>query len=108
MNLVPLIIISVVVESAVETFNTIVKKNGKVSYKKIGAIVLSVVVCMCVPFDLFEAVGMDMACPYIGEFVTGLVVSRGGGVVNSLIERLLSAGTKEPPLVVSNSSDKEA
>lgn len=107
MNLVPLIIISVVVESAVGTFNTIVKKNGKISYKKIGAIILSVAVCMCVPFDLFEAVGMDMACPYIGEFVTGLVVSRGSGVVNSLLERLISAGTKEPP-IVSNPSDKKA
>ena len=39
MDFVPLIIISIVVESAVETFNTIVKANGKISYKKIGAII---------------------------------------------------------------------
>ncbi len=107
MDFVPLIIISIVVESAVETFNTIVKANGKISYKKIGAIILSVAICMCVPFDLFEAVGMDMTCPYIGEFVTGLVVSRGGGVVNSLIERLVTAGAKEPNKVIQK-TDEEA
>ena len=30
-----------------------------------------------------------MVVPYVGEIVTGLVVSRGSGVVNSLIEKLM-------------------
>ena len=79
----------VVVAILIETFNTLFKNNGKLSYKKIGAIILSIAVCVCAKLDLFSILGITMVVPYVGEIVTGLVVSRGSGVVNSLIEKLM-------------------
>lgn len=89
MELLAVVVVAILIESAVETFNTLFKNNGKLSYKKIGAIILSIVVCVCAKLDLFSILGITMVVPYVGEIVTGLVVSRGSGVVNSLIEKLM-------------------
>ncbi len=86
MELLAVVVVAILIESAVETFNTLFKNNGKLSYKKIGAIILSIAVCVCAKLDLL---GITMVVPYVGEIVTGLVVSRGSGVVNSLIEKLM-------------------
>lgn len=88
MELLAVIVVAIIIESAIETFNTLFKENGKLSYKKIGAITLSIVVCACAKLDLFSLLGITMAVPYVGEIVTGLVVSRGSGVVNTIIEKL--------------------
>lgn len=88
MELLAVVVVAIIIESAVETFNTLFKSNGKLSYKKIGAILLSIVVCVCAELDLFSLLGITMAVPYVGEIVTGLVVSRGSSVVNTLIEKL--------------------
>ena len=89
MELLAVVVVAILIESAVETFNTLFKNNGKLSYKKIGAIILSISVCICAKLDLFSILGITMVVPYVGEIVTGLVVSRGSGVVNSLIEKLM-------------------
>lgn len=88
MELLAIVVVAIIIESAVETFNTLFKSNGKLSYKKVGAILLSIVVCVCAELDLFSLLGITMAVPYVGEIVTGLVVSRGSSVVNTLIEKL--------------------
>ena len=89
MELLAVVVVAILIESAVETFNTLFKNNGKLSYKKIGAIILSIAVCISAKLDLFSILGITMVVPYVGEIVTGLVVSRGSGVVNSLIEKLM-------------------
>ena len=89
MELLAVVVVAILIESAVETFNTLFKNNGKLSYKKIGAIILSIAVCVCAKLDLFSILGITMVVPYVGEIVTVLVVSRGSGVVNSLIEKLM-------------------
>ena len=89
MELLAVVVVAILIESAVETFNTLFKNNGKLSYKKIGAIILSIAVCVSAKLDLFSILGITMVVPYVGEIVTGLVVSRGSGVVNSLIEKLM-------------------
>lgn len=88
MELLAVVVVAIIIESAVETFNTLFKANGKLSYKKIGAILLSIIVCICAKLDLLSILGVTMVVPYVGEIVTGLVVSRGSSIVNSLIEKL--------------------
>ena len=41
MELLAVVVVAILIESAVETFNTLFKNNGKLSYKKIGAIILT-------------------------------------------------------------------
>ncbi|MBQ1769900.1 MAG: hypothetical protein II005_06170 [Turicibacter sp.] len=87
MELLSIVIVSVIIESAIATFNTLHKSNGALSFKKIGAIVLSICACICAELNLFSILGITMLIPYVGEIITGLVISRGSSAVNSLAER---------------------
>ena len=87
MELLSIIIVAIIIESAIETFNTLFKRNGKLSYKKIGSIILSICVCICAKLDLLSILGITIIVPYVGEIITGLVISRGSSVVNSLVEK---------------------
>ena len=71
MELLAVVVVAILIESAVETFNTLFKNNGKLSYKKIGAIILSIAVCVCAKLDLFSILGITMVVPlYIQIFST--------------------------------------
>lgn len=89
MELLSIIIVAIIIESAIETFNTLFKRNGNLSYKKIGSIILSICVCICAKLDLLSILGITIIVPYVGEIITGLVISRGSSVVNSLIEKFI-------------------
>ena len=89
MELLSIIIVAIIIESAIETFNTLFKRNGNLSYKKIGSITLSICVCICAKLDLLSILGITVLVPYVGEIITGLVISRGSSVVNSLIEKFI-------------------
>ena len=89
MELLSIIIVAIIIESAIETFNTLFKRNGKLSYKKIGSITLSICVCICAKLDLLSILGITVLVPYVGEIITGLVISRGSCVVISLVEKFI-------------------
>jgi hypothetical protein len=77
-------VLTILIEGIVEHFATPVPS----AYKPYVAAVLAVVVCLLYGADLLAALGARALVPYVGEVLTGLVISRGAGYINTLISRL--------------------
>ena len=54
----------------------------------LGALVVSILVCVLTKADIFPIVGLNISVPFIGSILTGIVVSRGANFVNELFSKL--------------------
>jgi len=83
---VTVILLAVLAESIWETFK-MTWQNGKVSIDRIGALVISIFICVVSGIDLFALIGIPLLGAYTGTVATGVLVSRGSNFVHDLIER---------------------
>lgn len=87
MEITTLFIIAILIEAIWENLKMI-WENGKFSVNRIGALLLSVLVCFLARLDLFEIVGIALGVKPIAYVLTGIVVSRGANFVNDLFSRI--------------------
>lgn len=87
MEFAQLVIVAILVEAIWENCKMIWKK-GKFSISMIGALVVSILVCALTGVDIFPIVGLNIAIPFVGSVLTGIVVSRGANFVNELFTKL--------------------
>ena len=89
-----ILVMAVVVEALVEYAKTIGKAfvNGewKVAVTQLAAVVLGVLLCFMVNGDLFAVVGISFSWPWLGVFLTGILISRGANYVSDFAKRLNS------------------
>ena len=87
MEFAQLVIVAILVEAIWENCKMIWQK-GKFSVSMLGALVVSILVCVLTKADIFPIVGLNISVPFIGSILTGIVVSRGANFVNELFSKL--------------------
>jgi hypothetical protein len=76
--------LAVLVEGLIEYFAQPVQSQ----YKPYVAALLAVVLCVAYHADLLAALGYAAEVPYVGNVLTGLMISRGANYLNDLVSRL--------------------
>nr|CAI9751093.1 hypothetical protein XLIUZIGB_XLIUZIGB_CDS_0041 [Caudoviricetes sp.] len=87
-----LVIVAILIEAIWENLKMI-WQNGKLSIDKIGALVISVLICILAKIDIFPIVNLSVGIPVIGSIFTGIIVSRGANFVHDLFNKI--SGDKE-------------
>lgn len=93
MNMILLaIVMAVTVEGLIEYAKTIGKALIGGMYKtmvtQIVAIILGVLLCLAVGADVYGALGVTFAVPWVGTVLTGIFASRGSNYISDLAKRL--------------------
>lgn len=86
-NLFLIIIVSILAESIWETLK-MTWQNGKVSIDRIGALIISLVLSLGTKMDLLSLLGLETTIPYMGSFLTGIIVSRGSNFTHDLLTKV--------------------
>lgn len=87
-----LVIVAILIEAIWENLK-MVWQNGKFSIDKIGALVISILICILAKIDIFPIVNLSISVPVIGSILTGIIVSRGANFVHDLFNKI--SGDKE-------------
>lgn len=78
---------AILIEAVWENLKMVWQK-GKFSVDKIGALVVSILICILVNIDLFSILGLTMSLPYVGSVLTGILMSRGANFVHDLFNKI--------------------
>ena len=86
------VVLAVLVEALIEYAKTIGKmitdKDLKTAITQFIAILISVLLCFATGADLFAAVEISFAYPWIGVALTGVLGSRGANYVSDFVKKL--------------------
>ena len=85
-SLAVLVVLALIAESVFEAIKGVVK-DGKFSFEFLGTIALGILIAVGAKISLFDILGIAML-PYVGEILTGILISRGSSVVHDLIKKL--------------------
>lgn len=84
--------LAIVVEAFVEYGKSIGKAvtsgGWRTAVTQLTAMVLSVLLCFMTGGDLFAAVGIQFIWPWLGVFLTGILISRGANYVSDFVKKL--------------------
>lgn len=86
-NLFIIFIIALIAESVWETLK-MTWQQGKVSIDRIGALVVSLIVCIDVKLDILSLLGISTTIPFIGVVLTAILISRGSNFVHDLLVKM--------------------
>lgn len=78
---------AILIEAVWENLKMVWQK-GKFSVDKIGALVVSIFICVLVNIDLFSLLGLTMLVPYVGSVLTGILMSRGANFIHDLFNKI--------------------
>ena len=84
-----ILVLGVTVEALVEYGSGIFIK-GQIQWKQVGAIGVSVLLAFGLQADLYAALGVSFAIPYLGMVLTGIFASRGSNYLADLITLIQS------------------
>lgn len=86
------IVMAVTVEALIEYVKQIAKALGsgevKVAATQVVSILLGVLLCLAVGADVYGALGVAFAVPWVGTVLTGIFASRGSNYLSDLAKRL--------------------
>lgn len=83
------IVIALLAETIWENLK-MVWQEGKLNVDRIGALIVSIVVAMATQLDVFTILNFNITIPFVGSFLTGLLISRGANVIHDLLEKIQS------------------
>ena len=86
-NLFTIFIVALIAESVWETLKMI-WQQGKVSVDRIGALIVSLVICIGVRLDILSLLGVESRIPFLGIVLTSILISRGSNFVHDLLVRV--------------------
>ena len=78
---------AILIEAVWENLKMVWKK-GKFNVNKIGALLVSILICVLVGIDLFSLLGLTMSVPYVGSVLTGILMSRGANFIHDLFNKI--------------------
>ena len=87
MAITQLFIVAILVEAIWENLKMIWEK-GKFSINRIGALLISIIVCVLTNMNLFELVNIPIEIAFVDSILTGIIVSRGANFVNDLFTKI--------------------
>jgi hypothetical protein len=62
--------------------------NGKIHINKLGSILVAMLLCVATKANILSIAGFNVAIPYLGEILTGLLISRGANFINDFYESI--------------------
>jgi hypothetical protein len=87
-------ILAVLIEAIVEYF--VVGALGERTYLiRYVAALIGIILCLVYNADLFRAAGILSTVPFVGNVLTGLIVSRGSNYLNDFISKIRVMAKKE-------------
>lgn len=86
-----IIIVSILIEAIWENCKAVWQEN-KFSWDRIGALVVSVFICISVQADVFSLVGLNIVWPILPNVLTGILVSRGANFIHDIFEKITKKG----------------
>lgn len=82
-----IIIVAILIEAIWENCKAVWQEN-KFSWDKLGALVVSIFICISVQADVFGLVGLNIVLPVLPNILTGILVSRGANFVHDIFEKI--------------------
>ena len=64
--------------------------DGKIQWQMITSLILGIVVALAYSLDLLALCGLESNIPFIGQVLTGILLSRGANYIADLIKLLIS------------------
>lgn len=92
-----LLFLAIVIE-AVITYGRTLFVDRRFQWQIAAAMLLGVGCALAFGVDLFAVAGVPAAVPYVGQVLTGILLSRGSNYVFDLIGKLTTAGQKSEQL----------
>ena len=86
-NFLQVIVIALLAETIWENAKA-VWQEGKVSIDRIGALIVSIIVSVSTQLDIFAILNFNIAIPFVGSFLTGILISRGANVIHDLLNKV--------------------
>ena len=62
--------------------------DGKVSIDRIGAFIVTIVISMATQLDVFAILNFGISIPFVGSFLTGILISRGANFIHDLLNKI--------------------
>lgn len=88
------VVIAVTVEGLIEYAKSIGKAveagEHKTALTQTGAVALGVLLCLAVRADVYGALGVNFAVPWVGTVLTGIFASRGSNYISDLVKKFQS------------------
>ena len=79
------ILIMAVLTEAVITYAKTFVVDRKIKWQMIAAVALSIAVCLAYSLDIPALIGIEGTVPYVGNIITGILVSRGSNYIYDLV-----------------------
>ncbi|MGG7213017.1 hypothetical protein ACQPUY_05290 [Clostridium nigeriense] len=86
-------ILALISESVWETLK-MTWQQGKVSMDRIGALIVSLVICIDVRVDILSLLEINTTIPFLGVILTAILISRGSNFMHDLIVKLGQAKSR--------------
>ena len=99
-----IIIMSVLIEGIITYIKTMVVEK-KIKWQMIASVVLSIGVCIAYGLDIPAAVGIESPVRFVGNIITGILVSRGSNYIYDLIKMLTAKKTENTEIIGADGSD---
>ena len=91
MEIALILILAITVEVLVEYGKSIgaaVLGDWRQGVLKLAAVAAGVTLCLMAGADLYEVLGLGFTCPWLGQALTGVLISRGANYVSDLVGRM--------------------
>ena len=90
-----MLVLAVTVEGLVEYVKSVAEhKEWKTIALQLGAAAVSILLCLASGADLYAALGVEFAVPFVGSILTGIFASRGANYASDIIGKLRKVGEK--------------
>lgn len=83
-NLFIIFTVALIAESVWETLK-MTWQQGKVCIDRVGALIVSLVICIDVKLDILVLLGINTTIPFFGIILTAILISRGSNFVHDLL-----------------------
>lgn len=85
-------ILAITAEGLIEYFKNLIGGDRRTAIIQIGALLVSVALCILSGADFYAMLGATFSLPYVGCVLTGIAVSRGSNYVSDILGKLQGAG----------------
>ncbi len=86
-NLFTILIVALIAESVWETLK-MTWQQGKICIDRIGALIVSLVICFGVRLDILSLLEVKSTIPYLGIILTSILISRGSNFIHDLLVKI--------------------
>jgi len=93
MNLTNFVFVALIGEALWET-SKLIWQHGKFNIDRIGAVIIGILLALFTELDLFKTIGTPLIIPFLGQVLTGLLLSRGANFMHDIIGSMDSVYAK--------------